>query len=84
MVPPADPPHGAPYREEVMNLNVGSMDRVIRVVLGLAIIGAGVYFKSWWGAIGVVPLLTAAIGWCPIYLPFGLSTCTIRRAAPRS
>ena len=58
-----------------MKQNVGSADRVIRVVLGLAIIGAGFYFKSWWGAVGVVPLFTGTIGWCPVYLPFGLSTC---------
>lgn len=58
-----------------MKTNVGNADRIVRIVLGLIIIGAGVYFKSWWGAIGVVPLGTAAIGWCPAYLPFGLSTC---------
>ncbi len=55
--------------------NVGGADRVVRVVVGVAIIGAGVAFKSWWGAVGVVPLLTAALGWCPAYLPFGINTC---------
>lgn len=64
-----------------MNANVGSVDRVIRVLVGLAILAAGVFYKSWWGAVGVVPLLTAAVGWCPIYLPFGLSTCPAKRAA---
>ncbi len=58
-----------------MMKNVGSADRVVRVVLGLAIIAVGLYLKSWWGAVGVVPLLTAAIGWCPAYLPFGITTC---------
>ena len=57
-----------------MTSNVGKIDRIIRVVLGCAIIGAGVYYQSWWGAIGVIPLFTAAIGWCPVYLPFGIST----------
>ena len=57
-----------------MKHNVGSVDRIIRVVLGLAIIAAGVYYRSWWGALGAVPLLTATIGWCPAYLPFGIST----------
>ncbi len=65
-----------------MNRNVGSADRIVRVVLGLAIIGAGIVTKSWWGAIGIVPLFTAAIGWCPAYLPFGISTCATRKAAP--
>jgi hypothetical protein len=55
--------------------NIGSADRVGRVVVGLAIIAVGLYTKSWWGAAGVVPLLTAAIGWCPAYLPFGITTC---------
>jgi hypothetical protein len=58
-----------------MKRNMGSADRVIRVLLGLGIIAVGVYYKSWWGAIGAVPLLTAAIGSCPAYLPFGISTC---------
>jgi sulfite exporter TauE/SafE len=63
-----------------MTKNVGGADRVLRVIAGVAVIAAGLYFKSWWGAIGVVPLLTAAIGWCPAYLPFGLSTCAMRKA----
>ncbi len=58
-----------------MKRNMGSADRVVRVVLGLAIIAAGAYFRSWLGLIGIVPLATAAIGWCPAYLPFGISTC---------
>lgn len=58
-----------------MKSNVGKTDRIIRVILGIGIIAAGVYFKSWWGAIGAVLILTAAIGWCPAYLPFGISSC---------
>ena len=61
--------------------NVGSADRIVRIVAGLALIGAGLYFKSWWGAIGVVPLLTAAIGWCPLYVPFGIRTCPRKSGA---
>ncbi len=59
-----------------MKRNMGGIDRVIRGLIGIAIIGAGVYFKSWWGAIGVIPLLTAAVGMCPAYLPFGITTCS--------
>jgi hypothetical protein len=58
-----------------MNPNVGSLDRILRLIVGLAVLGAGYYYKSWFGLIGFVPLLTAAIGWCPAYIPFGLSTC---------
>jgi len=57
-----------------MKLNVGSADRVIRIVVGVAICAAGWYYHSWWGLIGLVPMVTAAIGWCPAYLPIGLST----------
>lgn len=63
-----------------MNRNVGDLDRLVRVVLGLAVIAAGVYYRSWWGALGAVPLLTAAVGVCPAYLPFGLSSCAARKA----
>jgi len=58
-----------------MKTNVGSIDRVIRLIAGFAILGAGYYFKSWWGLVGIVPLLTATFRFCPAYLPFGLSTC---------
>jgi len=58
-----------------MKCNVGKVDRMIRIVLGVAIISVGMYFKSWWGAVGLIPLLTAAIRWCPAYIPFGFSTC---------
>jgi type IV secretory pathway TrbD component len=57
-----------------MKTNVGGADRVIRIMAGLAIIAAGVVYKSWWGAIGVIPLGTALVGWCPAYLPFGVTT----------
>ncbi len=58
-----------------MKTNMGSADRIIRAVLGLAIAAAGVYFQSWWGLVAIVPLGTALVGTCPAYLPFGLSTC---------
>ena len=55
--------------------NVGSADRALRIVAGLAIVAAGVYFESWWGAVGLLPLFTGSTGWCPAYLPFGINTC---------
>ncbi|MBR9830328.1 MAG: DUF2892 domain-containing protein [Oceanospirillales bacterium] len=57
-----------------MKSNMGSTDRVLRTMLGACIIAAGVYLQSWWGLIGIIPILTAAIGWCPAYMPFGIST----------
>jgi len=58
-----------------MKCNVGKTDKIIRIIIGLIIIVIGFYFKSWWGVVGVIPIFTAAIGWCPAYLPFGISSC---------
>lgn len=59
-----------------MTCNVGKTDRVVRLLVSVVLIGLGLYFSSWWGAIGIIPLFTAAVGWCPLYAPFGLSTCS--------
>ncbi len=58
-----------------MITNVGNADRIARALLGLAIIAAGLYYQSWWGALGTLPLLTSALRWCPAYLPFKINTC---------
>ncbi len=56
--------------------NVGGIDRILRLVVGLALIGATLAgYLPVWGWIGVVPLATAIIGWCPAYVPFGIKTC---------
>jgi hypothetical protein len=57
-----------------MKKNMGLWDRRIRFVLGLLIVAAGIYFKTWWGLLGVVFLATSLISWCPLYVPFALST----------
>jgi hypothetical protein len=59
-----------------MVCNVGKTDRIVRIFLGLVIlIVVGIVLKSWWGLIGFVPLLTGLFRWCPLYKPFGISTC---------
>jgi hypothetical protein len=57
-----------------MTCNMGKADRGIRAVLGVVIIALGIVFKSWWGVVGIIPLATAAMGWCPGYVPFKIST----------
>jgi Protein of unknown function (DUF2892) len=57
-----------------MQCNVGKTERVIRVIAGVVIIGAGFLYQSWWGVIGLVPLLTGATGYCPPYQLLGIST----------
>jgi hypothetical protein len=54
--------------------NIGMADKVIRIIAGLAIGILGLSYHSWLGLIGIVPLLTAGVGVCPLYLPFGIST----------
>lgn len=54
--------------------NIGSADRAVRMIAGAAIIGLGWAYQSWLGLLGLVPILTAGVEVCPIYLPFGLST----------
>ncbi len=58
-----------------MNKNVGNIDRAIRVIAGLVILGAGYYYKTWWGLVGLLPLLTGFCRFCPGYIPFGINTC---------
>lgn len=59
-----------------MKTNEGTVDRLLRVVAGLALIGlAATGTVGPWGYLGVVPLLTGAIGWCPLYTVLGIKTC---------
>ncbi|MFO1151632.1 MAG: DUF2892 domain-containing protein [Alsobacter sp.] len=61
-----------------MTRNVGAIDRTLRIVVGLALIAAAV--AGWftpWGYIGVVPLLTALVGFCPAYTLIGINTCPV-------
>ncbi len=66
-----------------MTQNVGGIDRILRILVGLAAIAFAVISShelAVWGWIGVVPLATGLIGWCPAYLPFGLKTCKVKQA----
>lgn len=59
-----------------MKANVGGIDRIARIVVGIVLIAlVFVGPQTIYGWIGVVPLLTGLIGFCPAYLPLGLSTC---------
>lgn len=56
--------------------NVGSADKIARLVVGaLLIILALMGQIGWWGWIGVIPIATALMGWCPAYTLFGIKTC---------
>lgn len=57
-----------------MKKNVGKMDRIIRVIIGISIIGFGIATQSWWGLIGLGILLPAIMGSDPLYTLVGIST----------
>ncbi|MDQ7074766.1 MAG: DUF2892 domain-containing protein [Gammaproteobacteria bacterium] len=57
-----------------VTVNVGKTDKIFRVVLGFVFLLGGVLFQSWWGLMAAVPWVTAAMGWCPTYLIFGINT----------
>jgi len=58
-----------------MKKNVGNVDMTLRIILGLLIGLAGIYYQSWLGLIGAVPVLTAFLNFCPVYTLFGINTC---------
>jgi hypothetical protein len=63
-----------------MKSNVGGIDRILRIVLGLVLIGlAATGTIGVWGWVGVVPLATAAFGFCPLYTMLGFSSCPVSK-----
>jgi hypothetical protein len=66
--------------ETTMTVNEGTLDRVLRVVAGLLLIGlAATHVIGVWGWIGVVPLVAGAVGFCPLYSILGIRTCPMRK-----
>lgn len=62
--------------DEFMKKNIGGVDRVVRIIAGLGILSlAFIGPQSPWAYLGIVPLATGLIGWCPPYALFGFSTC---------
>ncbi len=57
-----------------MNKNIGKIDTIIRIIVGISIGAWGIYAKNWFGLVGIVPILTAFIKFCPLYLRCGINT----------
>lgn len=65
-----------------MKTNEGTIDRALRIIVGLVLLGlAYTGTVGAWGWIGVVPLATGLIGWCPAYTLLGINTCPMKRGA---
>jgi len=66
--------------EEIMKVNVGGIDKILRIVVGIALIAMTLMgVIGAWGWVGVVPLLTGLFGVCPLYSIIGLNTCPLRK-----
>jgi hypothetical protein len=64
-----------------MKNNAGTIDRVLRVALGILLLALTfTNVIGMWGWVGVVPLLTGAIGWCPLYTVLGINTCPMKQS----
>ena len=63
-----------------MTKNVGGIDRALRITIGIALIAtAATGTVGLWGYIGVLPLLTGLVGWCPPYSMLGFNTCSMKK-----
>ncbi|NKD55310.1 MULTISPECIES: DUF2892 domain-containing protein [unclassified Haematospirillum] len=61
-----------------MKRNMGTIDRALRLIAGVALIGSALVGAiDVWGYVGVIPLLTAVFGYCPVYVLFGFQTCPL-------
>ncbi|HZM35680.1 MAG TPA: DUF2892 domain-containing protein [Burkholderiales bacterium] len=68
-----------------MKRNVGTVDRVIRIVAGLVLLSLVFIVEGnarWWGLVGLLPLATGLVGRCALYMPLGLDTSHARKQAP--
>jgi hypothetical protein len=62
----------------LLKKNVGNLDSTIRVAIGSLLLIAGIWFDSWWGLVGLIPIVTGTIAWCPLYRIFGIDTCEVK------
>ena len=62
-----------------MKTNVGGPDKMLRIVAGIALIAWAVFGGPVWAWIGIVPLATGLLGWCPAYTLLGMNTCSLSK-----
>lgn len=65
-----------------MKTNVGGIDKAVRIIAGLALLSLIFILDGnarWWGLIGIVPLLTGTLGWCPAYKLLGINSCPVNK-----
>ncbi len=62
-----------------MKCNVGRTDQIARIVIGTGVVIAGLYFRKSWGLIGLIPIITGLIRYCPVSDVLGISTCNSKK-----
>ena len=62
-----------------MAANVGGIDKILRIVVGAGLIGWAATSGPIWAWVGIVPLATGLMGWCPLYPLLGMSTCPTKK-----
>ena len=62
-----------------MKTNVGGADKILRIVAGIALLAWAVFGGPVWAWIGIVPLATGLLGWCPAYTLFGMNSCPLSK-----
>ncbi len=62
-----------------MKTNVGGIDKILRIVVGIALVAWAILGGPVWAWIGVLPIITGVMGWCPAYTMIGLNTCPLKK-----
>ncbi|MFU2485835.1 DUF2892 domain-containing protein [Thauera sp. WH-1] len=62
-----------------MKTNVGGIDKILRILVGVALIAWALFGGPVWAWIGILPLVTGLMGWCPAYMLVGVNTCPLSK-----
>jgi hypothetical protein len=62
-----------------MKMNIGKIDKIVRLLVAFTIAISGIYFNSWWGLFAIIPLLTGLVSFCPLYTLAGITTSKVER-----
>jgi hypothetical protein len=57
-----------------MKCNIGKTDKIIRMIIAALLFAIGLIFQTWWGLLGIIPLITAVTGFCALYVPLKINT----------
>ena len=71
---------GLTNKNIIMKKNIGKVDKAIRIIIGVLIAAAGIYLKSWWGLLAILPISTALVNYCGLYSVIGVSTCKMKES----